>query len=316
MIDKRRSFICGIKGKKLSKKEITFLKKYKPWGIILFARNIQTINQTQTLTNHIKKIFNDNKYPIMIDEEGGKVTRLKKFIDNSSFTARFFGNLYKKDLNKFNLFLDVYIKQTSYLLNLLGINLNAAPVLDVWRKKSHKIIGNRSYSLDSKIVSKIGDIFIDKFRNNRIASIIKHIPGHGLANVDSHIHLPIINRSYDYLKNNDFFPFKNKKVIFAMTAHILFKKQDPINCVTHSKKMISIIRNKIGFNNLIISDDISMKSLKHSISVNTSMAFTAGCNLVLHCNGNLREMITVAKNSPKLDKFILKKTSQFRDIIS
>ena len=316
MINKRRAFICGIKGKKLSKKEISFLKYYKPWGVILFSRNIYNIKQTQNLTNHIKKIFNDNKYPIMIDEEGGRVTRLKKFIDNSSFSARFFGNLYKKDIIKFNLYLDVYIKQTTYLLNLLGINLNAAPVLDIWRKKSHKIIGNRSYSFNSKIVSKIGDKFIYKFHKNRIASIIKHIPGHGLSKVDSHFDLPIISKNFNYLKKIDFFPFKNKKAIFAMTAHILFKKLDPINCVTHSKVIISIIRNKIGYKNLLISDDISMKSLHYSISDNTVKAFTAGCNLVLHCNGNLKEMIEVAKNSPKLNKFILKKTSQFRDIIS
>ena len=114
----------------------------------------------------------------------------------------------------------------------------------------------------------------------------------------------------------DFHPFKNKKSVFAMTAHILFKKQDPEFCVTHSKKMINIIRRKIGFKNLIISDDISMKALKYSISENTIKAFTAGCNLVLHCNGNYKEMIEVAENSPKVSKFILKKTSQFIDIIS
>ena len=122
MINKRRSFITGIKGFKLSKKEIFFLKKYKPWGVILFSRNIISISQTQKLTTHIKKLFNDNNYPILIDEEGGRVTRLSKFIDNSIFSAEFFSNHYKKNKKKFYIYYNIYIKQIAYLLNLLGIN--------------------------------------------------------------------------------------------------------------------------------------------------------------------------------------------------
>ena len=112
---KHRSFICGIKSFKLSKQEIVFLKKYKPWGIILFSRNIRTIKQTQKLTQSIKKVFNNKNYPILIDEEGGRVSRLRNFLDSSIFTAKFFGDLYLKDKNKFNIYLDVYIKQISYL---------------------------------------------------------------------------------------------------------------------------------------------------------------------------------------------------------
>ena len=311
-----KSFICGIKSYKLSQKEIFFLKKYRPWGIILFSRNIKTIKQTQILTESIRKLFKNKNYPILIDEEGGRVTRLKKFLDNSVFTAKFFGDIYKKDKKKFNLFFNVYAKQISYLLKLLGININSIPVLDLRRKKSHNIIGDRSYSDNKKILSKIGDICIDTFHKNRIATIIKHIPGHGLSKVDSHKNLPIINKDLKYLLNNDFKIFKNKKSLFAMTGHLLFPKIDKDHATTHSKIIINIIRKIIGFKNIIITDDLSMKSLKYSIDLNTRKSFKAGCDLALHCNGNMNEMIKVAKNSPKVSKFIIKKTSQFINIIS
>ena len=311
-----KSFVCGIKGKYLSEKEKSFLVKYKPWGIILFSRNIKSIKQTKILTNSIKKIFKNENYPILIDEEGGRVTRLKKFIDNSIFTAKYFGDLYKKNNYKFDIYFNVYIKQISYLLRTLGININSVPVLDIRRKKSHNIIGDRSYSSDKKIVSKIGDICIEKFHKNRIATIIKHVPGHGLAKSDSHKKLPIINQKIEYLIKNDFQTFKKKKSLIAMTGHLLFKNIDSFENVTHSKKIIKLIRNKIGFKNIIISDDLSMKALKHSLKENVKKSFIAGCNLALHCNGNLKEMLIVAKNSPKIDNFIMKKTSQLSDIIS
>ena len=311
-----KSFVCGIKGKYLSEKEKSFLVKYKPWGIILFSRNIKSIKQTKILTNSIKKIFKNENYPILIDEEGGRVTRLKKFIDNSIFTAKYFGDLYKKNKNKFDIYFNVYIKQISYLLRTLGININSVPVLDIRRKKSHNIIGDRSYSSDKKIVSKIGDICIDKFHTNRIGTIIKHIPGHGLAKSDSHKKLPIINQKLQYLIKNDFQTFKKKKSLIAMTGHLLFKNIDSSETTTHSKKIIKLIRNKIGFKNIIMTDDLSMKALSFSLKDNVQKSFLAGCNLALHCNGNLKDMLIVAKNSPKIDNFIIKKTSQLCDIIS
>ena len=164
-------------------------------------------------------------------------------------------------------------------------------------------------------MSYIGDLVINKFHKNKIATMIKHIPGHGLAKSDSHKLTPKINKNFKYLTNNDFKAFKKKKSIFAMTAHVIYKNIDPHNTATHSKKIINIIRKKIGFKNIIISDDISMKALKFSISNNTQKAFTAGCNLVLHCNARMSEMEIVAKNSPKLDNFLLKKTLEFYKII-
>ena len=315
MINKRRAFIVGIKGTKLNNREILFLKTYKPWGIILFSRNIKTISQTQKLTELIKKIFHDKHYPIIIDEEGGKVTRLKKFIDNSIFTADFFGKLFTKNKKKFNIYFDVYIKQIANLLNILGININSVPVLDVRRKITNKIIGERSYSSNAKIVSKLGEFCISSFHQQRIATIIKHIPGHGLAKVDSHKKIPIVKKTIRELNKIDFFPFKNKKSLFSMTAHIIYWNIDKNNTTAHSKKLIQVIRNNIGYKNLILSDDISMKALKYSIAENTIRAFNAGCNLVLHCNANYSEMLQVAKNSPIVNNFIIKKTSQFINII-
>ena len=315
MID-RRSFIIGIKSTILNKKEIFFLKKYKPWGIILFKRNIKRIKQTKKLTNHIKKIFNDTKYPILLDHEGGRVNRLTNFLNNDLSTGEFFGNLYSKDRKIFNVKYNEFITETANHLKLIGVNLNTVPVLDLRLKGSSSIIGDRSFSHDPKVVSRIGDICIENFHKNKIGTIMKHIPGHGLAKVDSHKLTPTIKQNLKYLSKKDFIPFKNKRCLFGMTAHIVYSHIDKVYTATHSKNVIDIIRKKIKFQNILLSDDISMKSLKFSIKDNTIKAFSAGCDLVLHCNGNLKEMKAVAINSPFLNKFIIKKTSQFYKIIS
>ena len=315
MIDRRRCFITGLKGTSLNKKEIYFLKKYKPWGIILFSRNIKSIKQTKSLTDKIKKVFKDKNYPILIDEEGGRVSRLGKFIDNSNFTGEFFSNLYKKNNRKFYIYYNIYVKQICYLLNLIGVNINTVPVLDVRRKITNNIIGNRSFSSNPHLVSKLGKICINKFHENNIATVIKHIPGHGLSTVDSHNKLPVVKQKINLLNKIDFLPFKKQNSFLAMTAHIIYKSIDSKNTATHSNKTINIIRKKIGFKNIIMSDDISMKALKYSVAENTTKAFKAGCNLVLHCNGNYREMLIVAKNSPFLSNFLIKKTSQLINLI-
>ena len=310
-INLRKSFICGIKGTRLSQKEYIFIKKNKPWGVILFQRNIKNINQAVNLTKSIKSIFKDPFYPILIDEEGGRVSRLKNIVDNSIFSGKYFGDLYNKDTKKFNLYYKVYVNQISYVLNLIGVNINTVPVLDIRRNFSHKVISDRSYSKDKKIINKIGDTTIKLFNRNRIGTVIKHIPGHGLSKKDTHLNLPFVKNKIKYLAKNDFSVFKNKKSMFAMTAHIVFAALDKNNCITHSKKGIKYMRNKIGFKNLIISDDISMKALKYSFNENVKKAFSSGCNLVLHCNANLKEMNNLAKISPIVNKFIIKKTSEF-----
>ena len=315
-MNKRRAFIIGIKSTKLSKKEKKFLNKYKPWGVILFTRNIKNIEQTFKLTSSIRKIFNDRKYPILIDQEGGRVNRLKNIISFDNLTSEFFGKKYLKNIREFKTYYKLFIDKTSFLLRSMGVNINTSPVLDLRVKGSSNIIGDRSFSKNPKIVSKIGDFCIDYFHKNSIGTVMKHIPGHGLAKVDSHNFTPIVKKKSNYLSKNDFVPFRNKKTFFAMTAHIIFDKIDNENTVTHSKKLVKLIRNKIGFKNILISDDLSMKSLKYSLENNTIKTFNAGCNLALHCNGNLNEMEIVGKNAPLLNKFILKKTSQFYKILS
>ncbi len=315
-MNNRRSFIVGIKSYKLLGKEKLFLKKYKPWGVILFARNIKSINQTSRLTSSIRKLFNDKKYPILIDQEGGRVNRLKNIISLDQYTSDYFGSLFVKNVKEFKINFKFFVDKTSYLLKLMGLNINTVPVLDLNIKGSSNIIGDRSFSKDPKIVSKIGDYCINYFHKNGVGTIMKHIPGHGLAKVDSHYFTPVINKKLNYLLKKDFFPFKRKKVFFGMTAHIIFNNIDSLNTVTQSKKMIKIIRKKIGFKNILISDDLSMKSLKGNIKDNTIKTFNAGCNLAMHCNGNIKEMEIVGQNSPLLDRFIIKKTSQFYKILS
>ena len=316
MISNRKAFIVGLKSYKLSNNEKIFLKKHKPWGVILFSRNIKSINQTKTLTDNIKKIFKDKNYPILIDQEGGRVNRLNKIISFDNLTSEYFGVLYEKNRKNFNIFYKLFVDKTSYLLKLIGSNINTVPILDLRLKGASNIIGDRSFSKNKNTVSKIGDLCIKLFHKNSVGTVIKHIPGHGLAKVDSHSFTPIVKKSVKYLEKNDFYPFKNKACLFAMTAHVIYEKLDKHNTVTHSKKVIQYIRKKIGFKNILISDDLSMKSLKEDMKTKTIKAFKAGCNIVLHCNGNQKEMMIVANNTPLISNFIIKKTSQFYKILS
>ena len=199
-MNKRRSFIIGIKSTILSVKEKKFLLQYKPWGVILFSRNIKSLIQGKKLTDQIKKIFNDKNYPILIDQEGGRVNRLKKTFNADLLTGEFFGKLYLNDKKKFYNYYKIFIDQTSFLLKSIGANINTLPVLDLRLKGSSSIIGDRSFSQNPKIVSKIGDICINSFHSKKIGTIIKHMPGHGLAKVDSHKLTPNVNKSLKYLK--------------------------------------------------------------------------------------------------------------------
>ncbi len=308
----KKAIIFGIKGYKLTKKEKLFLKKSKPWGLILFSRNIKNIQQLKKLTYDIKRIFKDKKYPILIDEEGGNVSRLSKIIDFSNFSHEYFGKLFKSNKKNFLINYTIYVNSVCKILNDVGININTVPVLDIIRKKTHNILKTRCFSSNLKSISKIGNLCIKLYEKNKVATVIKHIPGHGLAEKDSHKSTPIVNVSKNILINNDFKVFKNCKSYFAMTAHVIYKKYDSYNTATHSKKIINkIIRNHIKFKGILISDDISMKSLTHKLEINALKALKSGCNLVLHCNGNLKEMNRLYKVIPKIDIYTKKKTSQF-----
>ena len=308
----RIAVIFGVKGYKLTNKEKQLFKKTKPWGIILFSRNIKNLSQLKILINDIKKILRDKKYPILIDQEGGKVSRLNKIIDLSFFSQYSFGKLYNKNKKLFYIVYKIYIDKVCGIFKKVGININTAPVLDITRKKTPNFIGSRSFSQNSESVSKLGKLCIDLYKKNRIASVVKHIPGHGMTKHDSHYKTPIITTNKKELFKKDFKPFKLCKSHFAMTAHAVYSVYDPDNTATHSKIIIDkIVRNHINFKGLLISDDISMKSLKYGLEKNATKALLAGCNLVLHCSGNISEMSKLAKVIPKFDSFTKKKTSHF-----
>ena len=313
---KRKAIIVGIRGIKLSSEEIYLLKKEKPWGVILFSRNIKNLTQLKKLIIDIKNCIKDKNYPILIDQEGGRVSRLNKIIDLSIFSQGFFGNFYKNDRKNFYDYYKIYIDTVCEIIKKVGININTVPVLDVRRKNSHSIIGNRSFSSDASIVSKMGNLCINLYSKNKIATVIKHIPGHGLAKCDSHRKLPVINTKKNELIKKDFIPFKNCKSPFAMTAHVIYSIYDPINTATHSRIVINeIIRKHIGFRGILISDDISMKALRYGLKDNATKALDAGCNLILHSNGNIQEMSKLTKIIPTIDKFTQKKTSHFYNFL-
>ena len=179
MISDRKAFIVGLKSYKLSNSEKIFLKKHKPWGVILFSRNIKSINQTKTLTDNIKKIFKDRNYPILIDQEGGRVNRLNRIISFDNLTSEYFGGLYEKNRKNFDIFYKLFVDKTSYLLKLIGSNINTVPILDLRVKGASNIIGDRSFSKNRNTVSKIGDLCIKLFHKNTNRNIIKHSTGHG-----------------------------------------------------------------------------------------------------------------------------------------
>ena len=307
----RKALIVSIKGTKLSHKEKILLSKEKPWGIILFNRNLKSIKQINNLTDNIKKITKNSKFPILIDEEGCRVSRLKNIIDHN-FSANLFGDIYKKDKNFCLKIYKYYLTSLCKLLKSLGININTIPVLDILKNNTNKIIGNRSFSKDKKIVKELGKYTISILNKNKIGSVIKHIPGHGSTSSDSHKVLPKITLNRKIINKFDFYPFKETKSRFGMTAHIRYNSLDKKNVATFSKKIINeIIRKKIGFKGILISDDISMKALKYDLITNAKKSLEAGCNLVLYCSGNINDNFKLIKSIPYVDKFTAKKTSEF-----
>ena len=308
----RKAIIIGISGKTLTIKEKKLLFKYKPWGVILFSRNISSFKKTKKLIKSIRSTIMDKNFPILIDEEGGNVTRLSKLFDNKIYSQSFFGKLYKKDPKTTSTLYINYINSICSIFKILGININTVPVLDILKSKTHKIIINRSYSSQINIIKKLSKICLKSYKKNKIGNVIKHIPGHGSSSSDSHKSLPIVKNRYIDLKKNDFYCFKNLNSLFAMTAHIIYSRLDKKNTCTHSKIIINkIIRKQIGFKGILISDDIGMKALKFDLITNAKKSLQAGCNLVLHCSGKYNESLQLLKKMPLIDTFTIKKTSEF-----
>ncbi len=313
----RKAIIISLSGLVLTKNEKKLFQKPLPWGVILFKRNIRSYDQIKKLTKSIRKITKDQRYPILIDEEGGSVSRLSNIFDNKPFSQRFFGNLYETDKNLSTKIYKYYIGQISNYLKDIGININTVPVLDKLYSTTSKFLINRIYSKNNDVIKKLGNLCIDSYKKNKILTVIKHLPGHGIANKDSHKELPIVKKNLKYLLKNDFSVFKNTRSYLGMTSHVLFDKIDKNFCVTHSKLMIKkIIRKNINFKGLIISDDICMKALKYDLYKNALKSLEAGCNLVLYCGANYREMRNLINKIPLIDNFTKKKTSQIYKFLS
>jgi len=312
---KKKAIIISIKGTKLTAKEKTLLSEEKPWGLILFKRNIKSIHQIKNLIIEIKKFAKDKKFPILIDEEGSTVSRLNGII-NHNFEAGYFGKLYKLDKKIAILLYKNYLKSLCNKLKFIGVNINTIPVLDVLRNNTNKIIGKRSFSKDKNVVRDLGKITIKECYINKIVTVIKHIPGHGCSKIDSHQKMPKVKLDIKTLNKIDFYPFKTNYSKLAMTAHILYSKIDSHNVSTFSKKIINeIIRKKIGFKGILMSDDISMKALKYNLITNAKKSLLAGCNLVLYCAGNIKDNFKLIKSIPYIDQFTAKKTSEIYKIL-
>ena len=313
----RKAAIISISGISLTHQEINIFKNEKPWGVILFKRNIFSSKQLIKLTKSIRKTMKDKNYPILVDEEGGRVSRLSCFLDTSTFSQKYFNSIYNVDKKIGSALYKTYIESVSKHLKKLGININTSPVLDLCAKKAHRIIGDRSYSAKPNTVNGLGGLCVKLYKKNKIGTVIKHIPGHGKANADSHFKLPIVNDNLNILKKNDFKCFKNIGSHFAMTAHILYSKIDNKFNATHSKTIIKkIIRKEIGFKGILISDDISMKALKFDIIENAKLANEAGCNLILYCAGKIHDVKKLLKETPYIDSFTKKKTTEFYKFLS
>ncbi len=308
----KKAIIISLSGLKLTKKERNLFKTNIPWGIILFKRNIKNYKQIKDLISSIRKITKDKYYPILVDEDGGAVTRFSNVFNNKSYSQKYFGNIYEKNISMGLSIYKNYINNVCYFLNDIGININTVPVLDKLHRNTNSFLIKRVYSSKINTIKALSQICINTCKKNKIFTVIKHIPGHGLSKYDSHKKLPIIKQNFSYLVKNDFKCFQKTNSFFAMTAHILYQNIDKKNCATHSSKIIkNIIRKKIGFKGILISDDIEMKSLKFNPMINALKALNAGCNLALYCSGKYNISRKLLKKIPPIDEFTKKKTSEF-----
>lgn len=303
----KKPVIFGFSSTTLSDEEKQFFKEVGPIGFIIFSRNIQNKAQLKSLTDSLRDLMG-GEVLILIDQEGGRVARLKQPHWPKYPTGEYFSNLYDQDPEKAKKELFTNFQNIATDLIEVGINVDCAPVLDVLSPKTHDVIGDRAYGDNPKKVSDLGLVVCEALLSKDVYPIIKHIPGHGLGACDSHLELPIVDESFDALRKNDFAPFKDlKDQKFAMTAHIKYSSIDSDNCTTMSKKAIDVIRNEIGFKNILMSDDLSMKALKGSFFDRTKKSLESGCDLILHCNGDMVEMKEINTALPLIQENLLKK---------
>ena len=292
--------IFGCSGLVLGAEEAKLFEQYRPVGFILFQRNIESPAQVRALVNQLRSILSRDDAPILIDQEGGRVSRLGPPNWPKILPAAVFGNLALKNIDAACEAVHAHAQLVAIELKSLGISVNCAPVLDLRIDRSHKVIGDRAFSSDPSIVTALGRAYCNGMLMKGILPVIKHIPGHGRGRVDSHKQLPRVEVLRSALETTDFLPFRMlSDMPLAMTAHVAYSDIDGVVPATISASLIEgIIRSHMGFEGLLLSDDISMSALDtnfRDIGDRSKAALNAGCDIVLHCNANLAEMRSVAE---------------------
>ncbi|NDB67898.1 MAG: beta-N-acetylhexosaminidase [Methylocystaceae bacterium] len=295
-----RAFICGLQGLVLLQEEREFLIETSPWGVILFRRNIDDRDQLKRLIADVRTTLGRHA-PILVDQEGGRVQRLNLPNWRAYPSAATFLQL-APDPDAAARLAFIGARLIAHDLKEVGIDVDCLPVLDTPTSDAHAIISDRAYSHDPKVIAQLGRAAANGLMSGGVAPVMKHIPGHGRARADSHLELPIVSSSLDTLKEIDFQPFQNNADLpMAMTAHVVYDAIDPSAPGTLSRTIVQdIIRGVIGFEGLLMTDDLSMKALSGDFRDRAEKAIHAGCDMVLHCNGDLLESRRVAEGSPIL----------------
>lgn len=289
--------IFGCASYSLTEEEKEFFKRVNPVGFILFSRNIDTPEQLADLVRSLRETTGRPDTPVLIDQEGGRVQRLKEPYWEKLPAGRRFGELYEKDAAKGREAAYLNARYIGMTLTKLGIDVDCLPLLDLPVAGAHDVIGDRAFSRDVYETSDLGVSVCEGLMDSGVLPVIKHIPGHGRAMADSHKELPVVNEDVETLKKTDFAPFKLlAHAPWAMTAHVLYTAIDDKNPASLSEKVIQeVIRDYIGFDGFLICDDLSMKALNGDFEELTRRALAAGCDAVLHCNGDMTEMEAVAR---------------------
>lgn len=284
--------IFGMSGTRLTQQEKEFFTKIHPYGYILFARNCDNPNQIKSLIAELRAISGrGDDLPVLIDQEGGRVARLKPPHFPEFPPADYFAKIAESDLEQAKKAVFENAKKIAEMLRELGITVNCAPLADVPIEGAHNIIGDRAFGKNPEQVAILARAFADGQAAGGVISVLKHIPGHGRAFADSHLELPVVDTPLDELRATDFVPFKKLADLpMAMTAHVLFTAIDRENMATTSAAAIRLIREEIGFTGLLMSDDLSMKAMRGNFRERAKSVLAAGCDLILHCNGDMQEM--------------------------
>jgi beta-N-acetylhexosaminidase len=298
----RLAAIFGCAGPSLGAEEAAFYRDARPWGFILFKRNIETPDQVRALTDALRETVNDPSAPILIDQEGGRVQRLGPPHWRRYPPGRAYGDLAGNDPLVRREIARLGARLIAHDLASLGINVDCAPVLDVPEPGAHDIIGDRAYGEAWQEVATLGRAVAEGLIAGGVLPVVKHVPGHGRAKSDSHEHLPVVEASYETLAARDFAPFRaNSDMPMAMTAHVVYAAIDPDAPATTSRRVVRrVIRGDIGFDGLLMSDDLSMKALSGDFEDRARASLAAGCDVVLHCNGSMAEMRAVASGARPL----------------